>query len=228
LLDHYGIRGPSLSWFKSYLYHRFQYTVINGEQSSLKCIITGVPQGSILGPWLYLLYVNDIFSIQNGTKCVLYADDTTLIVSASSLCTLINIAKNAFSDYSQWFSANYLALNAKKTKCLIFGSHLTAGIDCSNLSFDCYTVQRFDYVTYLGIILDDKLSWCYHINAVHGKLAKGLGLLKLSRRFLPKECLHMIYNAYILPYLLYCIELWGNACSTYVHPIKVVQKNVFD
>ena len=121
-LQYYGIRGPTFLWFQSYLSSRFQYTLINNIKSDLKHNTTSVPQGSILGPRLYLLYVNDILFIRNGTKYVLYADDTILLVTGKCLKDLLDVTKDSFTIFSRRFSATFLALNAKKTNIISFSN----------------------------------------------------------------------------------------------------------
>ncbi len=92
------------------------------------------------------------------------------------------------------------------------------------LMFNSYTVTHSDFVCYLGIIIYQYLSWFEHINAVRDKLAKGVGMLHVIYYYLPSECLLSVYNAFVMPYLTYCIELWGNACTTYLNPIQLLQK----
>ena len=114
-LEHYGIRGAALSWFRSYLCNRFQYIELNNDRSLLCLIVFGVPQGSILGSYLYLIYVNDIFNVCNEVKCVLYADDTTLILIGPNIKSVFDRAPALLMLFSTWFIDKKLALNSKKT-----------------------------------------------------------------------------------------------------------------
>ena len=138
----------------------------------------------------------------------------------------MDVAKDSFTIFSRWFSANFLALNAKKTSFIIFRNRFILFDAFSKQNFDCYSVNRCNHVTYLGVIFDEILPWQFHINALRDKIAKGVGLLKFSKCYLPIDCLLMICNSYVLPYLTYCIELWGNTCS-YIEPIKLMQKSCF-
>jgi hypothetical protein len=147
-LEHYGVRGVALSWFASYLSNRFQYIEYNGDCSLLRLIVCGVPQGSVLGPYLYLVYVNDIFNVSDEVKCVLYADDTSIIVTGRDINSVFNRAPVLFSLFSTWFINNRLALNSKKTNFILFSLKRLAS-PC-DLTFDLYTVHKVDNVKYLG------------------------------------------------------------------------------
>ena len=158
-LEHYGIRGIANSWFHSYITYRFQHTESANFSSLLRLITAGVPQGSILGPILYILCVNDIYSVCNIAKCVMYADDTTILISSSSIIDLMAESVNILTQFSLWFCANKLALNNKKTKYVIFSLSVISRNDHTNwLLFDSLTVTRSDFVCYLGIIIDQYLS----------------------------------------------------------------------
>ena len=110
-------------------------------------------------------------------------------------------------------------------KYVIFSSSVISHNDHTNLLvFDSHTVTRSDFLCYLGITIDQYLSWFEHINAVRDKLTKGVGMLHVIHNCLPSECLLSVYNAFVMPYLIYCIELWGNACTTHLNPIQLLQK----
>ena len=119
-LNHYGIRGTSLLWFKSYLCNRKQYVYLNGESSSLKSLTCGVPQGSVLGPLLFLLYINDLPNISNQLNFYLFADDTNLYFENTSLKTLEKIVNRELKKLYNWLSINRLSLNVSKTNYVIF------------------------------------------------------------------------------------------------------------
>jgi hypothetical protein len=218
----YGIRGVALKLIESYLYNRYQYTVVNDVNSHYCKITMGLPQGSILGPLMYTIFVNDMFNVNGSVKCVLYADDTVIIVSAKTTEDLFILASYYFSLFSRWFTVNKLCLNSNKTKFIVFG---TCGHDnLSSIVFDTHTVHRVSEIRYLGIIIDEKLCWKSHINCVRDKLAKGIGMLKMCYSLLPKSCLLLVYYSFLLPYLQYGIEVWGSTYSTYLQPLRVLQK----
>ena len=146
-LEYYGIRGVANSWFHSYITNRFQYIESANSSSLLRPIIAGVPQGSILGLILYILYVNDIFSVCIIAKCVIYTDDTTILISSSSINDLMAESVNILTQFFLWFCANKLALNDKKTKYVIFSSSVISHNDHNNwLVFDSHTVTRSNFV----------------------------------------------------------------------------------
>ena len=113
-LSHYGIRGRDLKWFESYLSNRKQYVTYNGIASSTQTIRCGVPQGSILGPLLFLIYINDLCSICKHTMPILFADDTNLFSSGKDIRTLENNINNELLDISLWLKVNKLFLNIKR------------------------------------------------------------------------------------------------------------------
>ena len=119
-LHHYGIRRTALQWFNSYLTNRYQYVNYNNTTSNMKQIVCGVPLGSILGPLLFLLYINDISSVSNVFSSVLFADDTTLLYSSNNLQELSATVNNELSNIMQWLNANRLSLNIEKTNFMIF------------------------------------------------------------------------------------------------------------
>lgn len=223
-LDYYGVRGVVLNWFKSYLTSRYHYTVINNSRSLCSVMESGIPQGSILGPLLYIIYVNDIFNVHSNVKCVLYADDTVLIVRDKDVNNLFKRCSQLFALYSVWFTDNKLALNAKKTNYVIFSIGLKFGGVYDNLHFDIHDVKKVDFVKYVGIIIDCHLSWKEHINSVNDKIVKGYALLKKCF-YLPKNCLLTMYYSFIYPYLIYGIEFWGCACQSYLHKLIVLLKS---
>lgn len=221
-LEHYGIRGVALDWFSSYLLGRFQYTEINGRKSLFKSIISGVPQGSVLGPYLYLIYANDIFYLCPEAKCVLFADDSTILTSNDDIESLVSQSCDIYTKFSVWFADNRLALNSKKTKFMLFS---LCKLEAPKvLNFDVHTVENVLSVRYLGFILDTKLRWHEHILHVNDKVAKGIGLLKFCKSFLPQKCLLSMYYAFVYPYLIYGLEHWGCASKTLLINTTVLQK----
>ena len=118
-LNHYGFRGISQSWFFNYLNGRTQFVSVNGKNSSLKTILCGVPQGSVLGPILFLLYINDLPNATNFFSS-LFADDTFFLKSSPYLDTLMNETNDELEKASRWFIANKLTLNVSKTKFMVF------------------------------------------------------------------------------------------------------------
>ena len=229
-LEHYCVRGVALLWFSSYLTSRFHFTEINNNRSLCKVMKTSIPQESILGLLQYTIYVNDIFHISNNVKCVLYADDTVLVVFGKILDVILKAATELFALYSIWFSDNGLAINASKSNYLVFcvKNDFTFTLFPDVLQFDLHSLTKVDVDKYLGIYIDRWLNFKQHCITVNDKLTKGIAIIKKCRDMVPKECLFSLYYSYILPYLIYCIELWGLTCDKYLHPIYINQKKAIE
>ena len=145
----YGVRGISLDWFRNYLLNRKQYVNFNGVSSELKCISGGVPQGSILGPLLFILYINDVVHCSSILKFILFADDTNLFYSNRSATYLMNIVNEELLKLCDWFRANKLALNIKKTNFILFGRrgknllNNNFGIKMDNIAIEKVNATKF-------------------------------------------------------------------------------------
>ena len=221
----YGIRGNAFNWFKSYLSERSQYVVYDSKQSKTQTVQCGVPQGSILGPLLFIIYMNDICNASELLFSILYADDTSVQISGNDITDLVSSMNAELELLSRWFKANKLCLNAQKTFYLVFHRARIKDHELS-IQIDGSTLNRSRNIKYLGVIIDHKLNWCEHIAHVKNKVSKGIGILYKARQFLGKKSLHNLYYSYIYPYLIYCIEVWGSACQTHLHPLFLVQKKI--
>ena len=217
-LHYYGIRGAALDWFKSYLTNRKQTVMYKDQYSDEANIVTGVPQGSILGPLLFIIYMNDITQASDKFKFTLYADDTSLV---EPLCTfeteVLNISQsvnNELVKITNWLALNKLSLNAKKTKMMLF-HHSKKNINNLNLKLyiNGIPIEKVKSFKFLGTTLDENMSWNVHAKIVRTKIATIAGTLYRLKRFLPKQALHTIYNALIQPHLNFGILLWGKNSS---------------
>ena len=228
-LEYYGIRGLSLEWFKSYVHDRVQYTEINGEKSSLARVQYGVPQGSILGPLLFLIYINDLASATN-LKVLSFADDTTLVKSSDNLSDSIPEINNELNKVYTWLNLNKMAINISKTCYMIFGpTKMTFPHNIDNIvNINNIPINRIGdnnnetSVKFLGIYLDEKLSWKNHINVTSKKINSGLFALNSLKNILPQNTLRTIYYSLIHCHITYCLEVWGN--STSINKIQLLQK----
>ena len=218
-LLHYGIEGSPLRWFVSYLTNRKQFLTYDDTDSELMDIIVGVPQGSILGPLIFLIYVNDACRSSNTLKFIHFADDTTLSQNISffrsETCSLthsqlerrINVELQHVYD---WLCVNKLSLNVSKTRSMVFHNPKfpTASVPY-NLEINSEKVESVSEFNFLGIVLDEFLTWKPHVKKVSAKISRSLGIIKRVRNFLPIQALKSLYNALIVPHLNYGLKLWG-------------------
>ena len=223
-LQHYGIRGITLKLFENYLSKRNQFVAIGGDTSHLQLIQCGVPQGSILGPLLFLLYINDITHSSSLLKCILFADDTSVFLSHKDIDVLQANFNRELELITLWLGLNKLTVNKTKTNYMIF-TNKSINFDNISIKMGDSIIKRVNTTKFLGINIDDKLSWSTHIGAICNKLCKNVGVM-YKLKFLPKHILKMIYNSIIVPYIYYGITVWGNAFSTYLDRIIKLQKRV--
>ena len=186
-LYHYGIGGISLDWFKSYLNGRKQYVSYDGHSSSLKDVTCGVPQGSILGPILFLIYINDLFNVCQHVMPILFADDTNLFLSGHNLDMMETIINQELKEISEWLKVNKLSLNIKKTHYMIFTTKRKRLVDVS-LQIDGHIINETNSTKFLGVIIDNKLSWKNHIKHVVGKVSRGIGMILKALKLLKPGC----------------------------------------
>ena len=199
-LHYYGISGNALLWFKCYLTNRKQYVQFKDSFSSYSDIRTGVPQGSILGPLLFIIYMNDIAHITNKFFFTIYADDTTLL---APICTFDienrqSISQNINAELkiiTDWLALNKLSLNAKKTKMMVFHYHQKR---ISNLDLRLYInktrIKQVKEFNFLGVVFDECISWKEHTQKIAGKISVSVGTLKRLKCFLPMDILKTIYS----------------------------------
>ena len=231
-LQHYGVRGIVNDWFRSYLSNRIQTTQIGGKVSDKEATIIGVPQGSVLGPLLFLIYVNDIYKSSDKLQFYLFADDTNLVYADKDLKTLESILNCELLKVYDWLNSNKLSLNRKKTHFVIFRPYqkqldYTVDLKIFDTDSNAYIpMERKDYVKYLGVLMDSSLTWKYHISHVASKISKTIGIISKLRHFIPRNTLVNIYRSLILPHLSYGIVVWGQAAKVHLDRILKLQKRV--
>ena len=209
-LQHYGIRGTALKWFKSYISGRRQFTYINSVCSSTQYIYHGVPQGSILGPLLFLIYVNDIVNSSTSLNFILFADDTTVTCSNTTIETLYDTLNRELPNISCWFKSNRLSLNLQKTHFIHFkGSRIATNDYNGTLEIDGIKIAKKKNVTFLGVVINEFLSWDEHILKISIAISRCIGILAKLRHCLPLWTLINIYNSILLPHITYCNIVWG-------------------
>ena len=212
-LDYYGIRGAAKDWISNYLENRQQCVLFNNTISSLQTVTYGVPQGSILGPLLFILYINDIQNCSNFLYFILFADDTNVIASDPDWENLIKKLTAELQKLSEWFAINKLSLNIKKTNFMIFGSKRILNKNFK-LIINREALVEITSFKFLGIFIDSKLTWKNHINFISNKLARNIGIIKKLQNKLSGNSLALLYNILVQPHLYYCTILWGGAYSS--------------
>lgn len=222
----YGIRGVVLSWFSSYLSNRTQCVRVGGTVSGSRPIICGVPQGSVLGPILFLLYINDLPLISKNAHFTLFADDTTISCSHSNYCELILNTNAQLNDLYNWTINNRLSLNTDKTSVILLTNRTQDIASPLILSINNCPIYCDSSFKFLGLKLDRCLNFSTHILYLCSKLSKIAGILYRIRDFTPYNILLKMYNSLVHPYLLYGILVWGDASQVHLNPIQVVQKKI--
>ena len=223
-LDYYGVRGTALKWIKNYLTNRTQYVSLNGVNSQCGKITCGVPQGSILGPLLFLVYVNDIAHVSNICKPVMYADDTSMFMSGKDTNVLVKNMNEELCKLVRWLNINRLSLNIEKTHYIVFNPGRRTLSETDDLSINGIKLKRKNSTLFLGVKLDDKLSWKDHVQHIKLKIAKNIGILRKCREKFQRSTLISLYYCFIYPFLSYCIEVWGSVAKVYLNSIVKVQK----
>jgi len=224
-LEHYGVRGLILDWFRSYLYDRAQATYVNSTLSTFKNTTCGVPQGTVLGPLLFLIYINDIASAVTEGELKLFADDSNLFVVAKDIQQLFHVSNRELNNINQWFICNKMYLNKDKTNFMIFKSTKIDN-DCIKthnfkLSVEGFVIDRVHSTKYLGIIIDDMLTWKEHINNLVIKLSSMIGIMYRRSYLLPPMCKRNVYFALVYSKIIYGIEVYANTYITYLKPLII-------
>ena len=227
-LQHYGIRGVTLDWFRDYLTSRVQFVSIENVYSSNGHITCGVPQGSILGPLLFLIYINDICCASSVLKFILFADDTNLFYSSKSISDLQHVLNQEMAALSEWFKANRLSLNIDKTSYILFSASNVRRVPQPSfeLFIESFKVKRVESCKFLGVYLDEKMTWKTHIEQITSKMAKTVGIISRIKHILPKYILHTSYYTMIFPYSHYCNIVWASTYTSRLQKIVVFQKKI--
>jgi len=229
-LNHYGFRGITNEWFRNYLTNRTQYVSLGEFESSLKKIICGVPQGSVLGPILFLLYINDLPNCTTFFTS-LFADDTGFLKSSSNLQQLFSSANIELLKAACWFQANKLTLNVSKTKFILFRK--------KNMPFDDHQhklkigdeiIERIGlgckekYFKFVGVRFDEFLNWNFQLDHISAKISSAIFALRNVKHILPLRIRKLIYESLIKSHLEYGILSWGPSVNNKLGKLSTLQK----
>ena len=215
-LTKYGVVGTPLRWFTSYLTNRKQYCQVNGHKSSLKTVHCGIPQGSCLGPLLFILYVNDFEQCLYKCTSNMYADDTSVTCSAEDIDELCNDLRTEVDNIAEWLRQNKLSFDTDKTEYMVVGhKRQTNRINGPlEVNINGGPIKRVKKVKYLGVTVDENLSWNEQYKSLKGKIKNALSSLRKSKNKLPQSKLSQVYKALLEIHLRYSDELWGSFSNT--------------
>lgn len=223
-LEFYGIRGNTIRILRNYLHGRLQAVSFDGVKSEFLQVECGVPQGSIMGPLLFLVYVNDLDKALTVARPALYADDTNIFLAGNDLHDMEITFNTELARLHDWFKANRLSLNTSKTHSMLFTLNNSLHSRTLNLKIDNQTIITTTQCKFLGIYIDHKLTWASHIQHICSKISRSIGILNKVKKCLDSTTLLLLYNSLILPYLTYGNVIWGRAASTHLSRLLVLQK----
>ena len=207
----YGIHNVQLTWFKDYLSNRKQATYWQGELSDFGTVTVGVPQGSILGPLLFILYINDLPKCLKHSQIHMYADDSTQEVIGQTINEVENKLNEDFEQVALWMANHKLTLHVGKTKAQLIGTTRKVNSNTQlKITYQGKAVEQVSQAKLLGVQIDSNLTWAAQHDSVCKKVSQRIGILKRIRNLLPVNVACQLYNALILPHLDFCCTVWGS------------------
>ena len=221
-LYHYGFRGNFLNFILNFIKDRNYFVHVNGLNSEMKILNIGVPQGSTLGPLLFLIYINDMIYCSNLLFLTQFADDSTITYSSLDLEQAIKTVEQELNKVLDWLEANKLIINLTKTHLMLFTTR--ARPDTISILAKGQVIKEIKEIKFLGVILDNDLKWDAHIEYISKKISKSVAILRMLKFTFPSNVLKNIYHSLIYPYFTYCNLVWGSALSTHTDILIKLQK----
>lgn len=221
-----GIRGRFLNIFQNYLDNRKQFVSINGSFSNTLSIQIGVPQGSVLGPLFFVVYINDFGNLNLKGDLRLYADDSAIFYRNKRIETNMNDIENDLELINEYFSINKLTLNISKSNFINFASRNKRFISPSEIDFNGQKIVRVDKVKYLGLIIDSSLKWKEHIDYICLKVSPMIGIISKLRYSLPRAILLNLYFSFIHSHFQYLNLIWASNYKINIQPLQILQNRV--
>ena len=225
-LEKYGIRGTALHLFRCYLSERKQICKLQNTMSEVVNLTCGVPQGSNLGPLLFLLYINDLPNCLEETQASMFADDTNLSCHGKSSSEVESMINTDLENVHKWLIANKLTLNEEKTECMLVGSRqrLQQSLNNSEIVIGNHIIQQVSNKKVLGVIIDEQLKWKEHNDAQCKKISQSIALLRRAKQFVNQDTLLNMFNALVLPHFTYCSNVWSDGSCSHIEKLKKLQK----
>ena len=234
-LENYGIRGTPLALLQSYMANRKQAINFNGTKSNLLSVLCGVPQGSVLGPLLFILYINDIINCSNSGHFVMFADDTNIFISGSSKDDVYHKANLVLEKLNLYMLSNQLHINTDKCVYIHFRPRYNHNErkNCARarvvgserqLFINKNKIKKTNMVRFLGIIIDENLNWDGHLEHLEQKLNSSIITIKRIKKFIPQEHYGKLYHSLFVSHLTYGISAWGSLSSCKLQKIFCIQK----